>query len=132
MGSDKNLTSAPLLAALNAEVIARLSALAKETDPSLLEQIFDAFLNEGAERITVIRESVSAGDAEAVHRAAHALKGASTSVGAHGLAGIAGQLEELGETGAVDGAMILIGQLEQEFARVRIEMCKLSETCKPG
>ncbi|MDQ3184893.1 MAG: response regulator [Pseudomonadota bacterium] len=111
--------------ALNAEVVARLRVLAKDTEPALMSQIFTTFLNEGAERINVLRNALDAGDSELLGKTAHALRGASGSVGAGHLADIAQQLEALGKTHNVNGAAALIKQVEAEFERVKVEVAGL-------
>lgn len=106
--------------ALDGEVLERLRALAVATDPSLLDQIFEAFLLDGQARISTMRRALQEGDAMCLHHAAHALKGAGASIGAHGVAGIAQKLQALG--GSVEGADLLIEPLEVEFERVRAEI----------
>jgi CheY-like chemotaxis protein len=109
-------------AALDAIVVARLRDLAAATDSSLLEQIYTAFQDDGIERIDAMRRHASAGDMPALRKAAHALKGASASVGALRMADIAQQLQALGETGALNGGQDLIEQLDREFGRVRSDI----------
>ncbi|MDQ3039988.1 MAG: response regulator, partial [Pseudomonadota bacterium] len=114
-------TSAPT-AALDADVIARLRALALATDPSLLEQIFASFQRDGAARIVALHEAAQSADAVALHTVAHAMKGASVNIGALTLADLAGQLESAGDAGRLADAAALIAELEVEFVRVASEI----------
>ena len=109
-------------AILDAEVVARLRSLAEATDPSLLNQIFEAFLSDGATRLSTLHGTLEKGDAETLRKAAHALKGASANIGARRMADLAQELQALGEAGSVEGAAALVDQLEEEFERVRIEI----------
>jgi response regulator RpfG family c-di-GMP phosphodiesterase len=109
-------------AALDTEVVARLRELAAATDPSLLTQIFESFLSDGETRLRVLRAALDANDAHAVHQAAHALKGASSNVGARGVAEVSQQLQALGEAGSLQGVAVLLDRLGTEFERVHLEI----------
>ena len=61
-------------------------------------------------------------DAETLRQAAHALKGASANEGARLMADISQQLQALDEDETVEGAAILIDQLEATFAQVQAEI----------
>jgi HPt (histidine-containing phosphotransfer) domain-containing protein len=103
---------------LEAATIAQLRSLAEATDASLLNQIFEAFLSDGAARLAALHGAVEKHDASSLHQASHALKGASANIGARRMADLAQQLQALGETDSVEGAGLLIEELEEEFARV--------------
>ena len=112
----------PAAPALDPMVTKQLRELAATTDPDLMTEIYDGYLSSGAEYLTTLRESARAGDFQGLSRAAHALKGASATVGAGTLAEISRQLEALGNSQSVTGAGELVGQLEREFGRVKIEI----------
>jgi len=107
---------------LDAEVVARLRDLALATDASLLGQIFESFLSDGEARISVLKRALEKSDAVALRTASHALKGASSNIGAHRITDIAEQLQALGEEGSVKGAAELVAELEMEFSQVRAEI----------
>jgi HPt (histidine-containing phosphotransfer) domain-containing protein len=109
-------------AALDAESIARLRALAEASEPSLLDQIFTAFLQDSAERIRTLRDALSGSDPELIRRAAHALRGASANVGALQMADVARRLEGIGDKNGENSAAELIDELEGEFGRVMGEI----------
>jgi CheY-like chemotaxis protein len=110
--------------ALDPAVTARLRGLAAATDPSVLQEIYDAFLSSAVDYLAAIREGAVGNDAEGLRKAAHAFKGASANIGAQKLAELCGQLEALGKAGRVDGAGQRLEPLEQEFARVKHEVEK--------
>jgi HPt (histidine-containing phosphotransfer) domain-containing protein len=116
---------------LSAEVIANLRALGDATEPSLIRQIFMSFLNESVERIGILRNSLDGSDAGLLRKTAHALRGASGSVGARHMADIAQQLEALGKAGHMTGAVALIEQIEHEFDRVKTEIAALDMHSEP-
>ena len=60
-------SQAPVGAALDAEVIARLHILAEATDPSLMEQVFESFQRDGAARIIALQDALQHGDPRALH-----------------------------------------------------------------
>ncbi|MEO7560089.1 MAG: response regulator, partial [Nitrosospira sp.] len=117
--------------ALNAEVVANLRALGDATEPSLIRQIFMSFLNESVERIGILRISLDGSDTELLRKTAHALRGASGSVGAQQMADIAQQLEALGKAGSMTGAVVLMEQIEDEFDRVKAEIAALDMHSEP-
>ena len=55
-------------------------------------------------------------------REAHALKGASLTVGAKTMADLSRQLENLGAAQSVEGAPAALALLEQEFEKVKHEI----------
>jgi len=109
-------------AALDPAVTARLRELAAATDPSVLQEIYETFLSSAVDYLAAIRGEVARNDAEGLRKAAHAFKGASANIGAQHLAELCRQLEALGEAKQVDGAAKRAEQLEQEFARVKVEI----------
>ncbi|MGH8762790.1 MAG: response regulator, partial [Nitrosospira sp.] len=111
--------------ALNANAVARLRALGEVTEPSLMSRIFTSFLNEGAERIKLLRISLDGSDAKLLRKTAHTLRGASLSIGALHMAELAQQLEALDKAHSAAGAGALIEQIEGEFERIKAEIAKL-------
>ena len=107
---------------LDAEVVTRLRDLAAATDAALLGQIFDSFVSDGEARLDTLHRALEESDAVALHKTAHALKGASGNIGARRMATLAGQLQTMGENGSVEGAAAVVGKLEEEFHRVRSEI----------
>jgi two-component system sensor histidine kinase/response regulator len=107
--------------AVDAAVLAGLKNMAEATDPALLGQIVQSFLDESRTGLATLRQAAG-GDAEALRRTAHELKGMCGSVGADGMRAICEQLETLGACGFVAGAPDLIDRLGQEFQRADAEL----------
>jgi signal transduction histidine kinase/DNA-binding response OmpR family regulator/HPt (histidine-containing phosphotransfer) domain-containing protein len=113
-----------LAPALDPAVTARLRGLAAATDPSVLYEIYEAFLSSAVDYLAAIREGAARNDAGGLRKAAHTFKGASANIGAQPLAELCRQLEALGEAGRAEGAGQRLEQLEREFARVKNEVEK--------
>ncbi len=107
---------------LSGEVVASLRALAEATEPALFNQMFASFLSDSTERISILRSAANTIDAERLQATAHAMKGASANVGAMNMAEIARQLEILGRTSSVTGAIALIEAMESEFEHAKNEI----------
>ena len=61
---------------------------------------------------------MAASDAASLARAAHALKGASATIGAKGFAAIALELEHAGKTGNLSGVPEMYDRLQSEFTEL--------------
>jgi signal transduction histidine kinase/DNA-binding response OmpR family regulator/HPt (histidine-containing phosphotransfer) domain-containing protein len=107
--------------ALDPAVLAGLKGMAEATDPALLGQIVASFLAESRSGLATLRQA-AAGDAEGLRKAAHGLKGMCASVGAEGMRANCQELEALGASGAVAGALELIDRLGNEFQRAESEL----------
>jgi PAS domain S-box-containing protein len=69
-----------------------------------VDPVLDTYLQTAPERLRVLSEALAAGAAPDIERAAHALKSASATIGARGLAAVLLQLEAAGRAGDVTGA----------------------------
>ena len=58
------------------------------------------------------------GDASAIERAAHTLKGGSGSMGAREMSGLCAQLEEVGASGDLSQGSELLGRIREELGRI--------------
>jgi HPt (histidine-containing phosphotransfer) domain-containing protein len=65
-----------------------------------------------------VEEALQKGDASAIERAAHTLKGGSGSMGAREMSGLCAQLEEVGASGDLSQGSELLGRIREEFERV--------------
>ncbi|HYV06322.1 MAG TPA: PAS domain S-box protein [Blastocatellia bacterium] len=118
-GTPSGKRSAGEPASIDVGVMSNLRALESGSEPSLVAELIDSFLRDSHERITVMQGAAASGDANALTRTAHALKGGSGIVGANRMAALCDIIEELGRTGSVEGTAPLITALEGEFERVR-------------
>jgi CheY-like chemotaxis protein len=85
---------------------------------NLLVDIIDCFVADLNSRLAAMRESVTRGEAVALARTAHALKGSAGSLGAAGLVAICAQIERAVREGSTGETHTLLQRLEAEAARV--------------
>jgi two-component system sensor histidine kinase/response regulator len=85
---------------------------------ALFGRLADGFLAGVPADLADLRAAVQRGDAPAVGRVAHRLKGAAGAVGSNGMVSLCEQLELLARAGALPPAGDLLWRLEQEFERV--------------
>ena len=103
---------------IDREVLARLRRLQGEGDPDIVAELTGMFLKDASSRLEAVEEALQKGDAPAVERAAHALKGGSGSMGARGMSGLCAQLEGLGASVDLSRAPELLGRIREELGRV--------------
>ncbi len=81
----------------------------------LVRKVIGAYLADTPTRLAQLHAAETAGDAEALHEAAHALKSSSANVGAEQLAALCKELEMLCHG---DGVRPRVAQVESEISRV--------------
>ncbi|MFC1735999.1 response regulator [Candidatus Hydrogenedentota bacterium] len=95
-------------------------------DEKLLKQILEIFLEETPRQLASLRESVAGGDADAVSRIAHSIKGSCGTITAIQMRTAALRLEAAARNEGLDQADELLDNLESEFENVRtclLEAC---------
>jgi HPt (histidine-containing phosphotransfer) domain-containing protein len=75
--------------------LATLHTLEATTDRAFVQELIEAFLEDGREQIAAMRASLGSGDAVTFQRAAHSLKSSSANLGALELSAQARALELL-------------------------------------
>lgn len=87
-------------------------------DTEFEQELFEAYVEDCADRIARLRAAREAGDLDAFHREAHTVKGASANVGTTRLHRIAHELEllEFSDDGAIDE---VLGRVDAEFEQVK-------------
>ena len=123
----KAITAGPTPVPATAAVEPAPAALKAETVNELLEMagaegfkhIRDEFLHSTEASLAKMRAAVDAGDAEALRRAAHTMKGASGSLGAIGLEALCRELEAALASGPGPAAARVVERMAPEFAAVR-------------
>ncbi|HEX7168198.1 MAG TPA: response regulator, partial [Acidimicrobiales bacterium] len=97
-----------------------------ELDPDgakgVLDRLRESFLDEADARVVELKEAVAASDAETVRSAAHRLKGSSLYFGARGVTESCRQLEDMGRSGSLSGAVPVVDALASELARLRVDL----------
>lgn len=80
-------------------------------DPDFVDELVDAYVADAPRQEAAIRAALDAGEAEGVVRPAHNLKGMSLSLGGQRVAEIAGEIEQHGRNGRVEGLDALLADL---------------------
>jgi len=87
-----------------------------------VQKVIAAYLADTPPRFEHLRAAADAGDAEALRKAAHALKSSSANVGAEQLAGLCRELEAIGQKGSTAGVETLLSAAEDELARTLVAL----------
>ncbi len=87
-------------------------------DEELLAQIAEMFFSEAESRVREIRDSISSGDAKALHSAAHSLKGAVSNFAADRATAAAAALEQCGKLADLAEAERLLAELSSAVDEV--------------
>ena len=87
-------------------------------DPEFLVEVVEAFLDDSPSRLRALRASLNRGDAEALGRGAHSLKGSSGNFGAMRMQTLCADVERLSRAGKLGPLGRLLDQLEVEYGRV--------------
>ena len=97
-------------------------------DEELARQLITLFLGEYPRLMDGLRSSVSAGNPDAVRRAAHAAKGCIANFVDGGPQATAYRIEQLGTAGTLDEVPALVAQLEGEVERLARAMSAFQES----
>ena len=87
-----------------------------------LDRILEVFVSQAETHIETIAHGIALGDAGAVMRTAHTLKGGAAAIGACAMAAIAGNLERMGEGGDLTSAPDETRRLGEAYERTRAEL----------
>jgi HPt (histidine-containing phosphotransfer) domain-containing protein len=85
----------------------------------MIVDLVGLFLRHAPARVEAVESAVAAHDAEALRKAARALRGSSRTLGAARMAELCAELEQIGTSGSVMGAAPLVAQLKEGFALTR-------------
>jgi two-component system, sensor histidine kinase and response regulator len=99
-----------------------LKEIGSDLGPSFILQLLETFRQDAIEHLAMLRSAVAGGEPGQLGREAHALKGASLTIGAKGMADICKQLENLGASRSLEGAPAALALLDREFDRVKNEI----------
>jgi HPt (histidine-containing phosphotransfer) domain-containing protein len=88
-------------------------------DKELLEEVAQLFLETSPDLVAEIGRAVAAGNAEALERAAHTLKGSVGNFGAEAAFEAALRLEKMGRSRDLSGVEAALRALEEEMERLR-------------
>jgi len=108
--------------ALDPAVLDSLRQLNQEGEPDVLADVLGLFLADAPGRIEAIVVAASAGDAAALQRSAHALKGAAGAIGAKALQAACRELEALSKRPGLAPGDADLAELHREYDRVKAEI----------
>ncbi len=91
----------------------------REALGSAIGQAIKPFLEDMPVYLEAMDQAISAGNAEALVRSSHAIKGAAGNLGAVNLATVAGEIEELAKTDQFDSASKLVSHARAEYSLVQ-------------
>jgi two-component system, sensor histidine kinase and response regulator len=89
-----------------------------EGDEEFLMEVLEGFFENVTSQIGIIRQAISAGDAEVVRREAHSIKGGAANLTADVLSKTAFELENIGRSGVLENSVETLERLEQAFSRL--------------
>jgi HPt (histidine-containing phosphotransfer) domain-containing protein len=111
-------------------IIGDLREMPPTNGVSMLRELIDLFLESAPTRVTQIIQSVEDPKKLAFH--AHALKSMSLNLGCKRVVELAQELENLGNSGHVTGAMQLIQDLETVFTQTKVQLLVLRDKEPPA
>ncbi|HEV8335786.1 MAG TPA: response regulator [Candidatus Polarisedimenticolia bacterium] len=117
-------SSLPQEAPLDVAIWDELREAGTADEDGFLRLLVGKFLEEAPACLAALSEASAGGDAAALGRAAHRLKGAAATLGATRMASMSMELEKLGRAGSVTGSQGWITLLEAELGRVRKALSK--------
>lgn len=106
------------VASADVSVRARLTEIAGD-DVEFIAELIGAFLTGGEDSLRELQAAVASGDAAAIGRAAHKLKGASANLHIDGLAAITLEVESRAKAGQPSDWRADLERIKTEFNRVR-------------
>jgi len=115
---------------LDPAVLESLRSLNQPGEPDVVQEILTLFVAEAPARLAAIAGAVEAGDAPALQRAAHALKGSAAAIGATALQRICAEVEEVARSGVMAGASAGIESIRGANAALHAEIDHL--LCRPS
>ena len=113
------------LPVLDPAVIATLRQLTPPGEPDVLSEVLGLFLSDAPGRLTRLRTAWRDGDAVAVQRSAHSLKGSAGNIGAIAMLAVCKELDEQGRAGDLAAMTPLVASLDAEYAKVAAEIQRL-------
>jgi PAS domain S-box-containing protein len=108
---------APRVATADVSVRARLMEIAGD-DAEFIAELIGAFIAGGEETLAELQAAIASGDQDAIGRAAHKLKGASSNLHVDGLAALTLEIESRAKSGRQSNWQEELEKLKIEFNRV--------------
>lgn len=100
------------------DVLARLKEIGLDDDPALFSETVELFVSDSAAVLAQIEKAFASGDALAIERGAHRLKGAALNLGVTSIAAPSKALEDEARRHGFASAPASIRLLHEELAKV--------------
>ena len=110
---------------LDAAVVRNLRQLTPPGEPDVLTAVLQLFLADVPTRVERLTDALNSGNAAAVQRAAHSLKGSSGNIGARAMYDVCRRIDEAANAGDLAGVKPLLEALATELAKVEAEIRRL-------
>ncbi|MDQ1336873.1 MAG: hypothetical protein QG552_3823 [Thermodesulfobacteriota bacterium] len=88
-------------------------------DGEFRQELLELFFKDAREQLSSMTKAIEEGDATALEKAAHAVKGAANKLGAERFGELALRLEMKGTSGSLEGAQDMLIELEAEFQQMK-------------
>jgi CheY-like chemotaxis protein len=116
----------PAPPSIDEHIIREMFAEVDTAEMEEMQEIITLFFDTTPDMMTQLHQAVAQRDAQTLRQVAHTLKG-SAQLGILRFSAIAAELQQLGDQGTVEGAELLIAQLQREFLHVEELMEALLE-----
>jgi HPt (histidine-containing phosphotransfer) domain-containing protein len=104
--------------AIDVYTLAALVEIERHGQPEIVGRILGLFLKTAPSLLASLEQASRSAELDELHRATHALKPCSASVGAVSLAAMCGELEGMTRAGSVPDPIARVAAIEQEYKRV--------------
>ena len=115
--------------AIDPSALQQIVSLDQQTGGGLLEELVGMFFDGTARRLVTLAQVLARGDATAVERELHSIRGSAGALGATDLMALAGVLERAARSGQLNDVSAGMGGLQQAFdeacALLRAEQARL-------
>ncbi len=91
-----------------------------EGEPDLVVELIDLYLEDASAKIGILRQALATSDEMTLRGSAHALRGSSSSLGAHRMGALCQELERIDCNNLLRKAGELLTSLERAFEGVRV------------
>ncbi|WP_170292111.1 PAS domain-containing hybrid sensor histidine kinase/response regulator [Heliobacterium mobile] len=108
-------------------VLKNILAMGDDDHVEFLTLLLQIYLEDAQKLMTSLRQAVKIQDATGIHKACHALKSSSASIGAKDLASLCARVEQLGRTGELENMGLFFTQIEEKYTEAVSRLNRLVE-----